>query len=321
MQTNSSANEERPVRVLVSHVLPSELSAIREARSWEDHEPGSAPDSLLRSLSSGRIVSDEDLQEIGRSALVREYREDVRSYADEILSSILDPRDAEDESPDNLRETIEERTWETVDGSAWTFVTYRALQVLSVSDNADYTVREFGADGIADETGLRVDRLAFGALYADLSEEIAETFAEYEETRETFEDGLQEFALSFESVRLVDSGSAYADRYGLEILLPDETVLRYGLSENADAPNGVSYSVETLSEDARPVSIVSPSVPEPVRIQTLRILESVRESVRAEFRERTLPGWIARTDEDRERLLPLQEFADLYLESADEEGA
>ena len=317
-------NQNRPTGSLVLRSVSEEdLQEIQEARSWEIHEPGSAPDRLLRSLAGRRIQTDEDLQEIGRSALARQYRDEIQTSAEEMLSEILDPRDAEEESPDDLRDRIQERTWEYADGSAWTIYTSRALSVLSISDNADYTVSEFGTDGLAEALadGSAWSRLAFGAVYADVFEIVSETFEEYEETRETWESDLAGYGLELESVRLVDSGSAYADRYGLEIELPDETVLRYGLSENADQPGGISYSVETLSEDAEPVSILSPSVPEPVRIQTLRLLESIRESVQTEFRERTLPGWIPRTDEDRERLLPLQEFADIYLESPDEEGA
>ena len=328
-------NQNQPTGSLVLYsVSESDLQEIQEARSWEIHEPGSAPDRLLRSLAGRRIQTDEDLVESGRSALARKYRDEIRTSAKEILSEILDSRDAEDESPDDLRERIEERIWEFADGSAWTIYTSRALSVLSISDNADYTVSEFGTDGLAESfaDGTIWSRLAFIAIYADTSEIVWQAFSAYEERRETWESALVGYGLSLDSIRLVDSGSAYADRYGLEITLPDETVLRWSLSENANEPGGVCISVDALSFSgvhSRSVSIVSPSVSEGVRIQTLRLLESVRESVRAEFEalERARAEYEERESAgdppgsldpladsihaEEERLSPLLEFAGL----------
>ena len=278
-RTRTMPNQNQPTGyLLVSDISESDLSEIREARSWEAHEPGSAPDRVLRSL--GRLLSEEDLVAIGHNAIAREYRDEIRTSAEEILADLLDPRDAEDEPISDLRERIEERTWEYADASAWTIYTVRARIVLAISQNADYLVSEFGTDGLAESfaDGTIWSRLAFGAVYADASEIVWEAFSAYEERRETWESALADYGLSLDSIRLVDSGSAYADRYGLEITLPDETVLRWSLSENANQPNGVCLSVDALSFSgvrSRSVSIVSPSVSEGVRIQTLRLLESV----------------------------------------------
>lgn len=91
----------------------------------------------------------------------REYWDEVESLAQTIRE------EAEEYSRD-----VSDVLFETIDGHQWVIYTAFHYEVLSHSDNDDYYVENFGAEGLSDGTGLRTDRLAWGALYGDVSDKV-----------------------------------------------------------------------------------------------------------------------------------------------------
>lgn len=77
---------------------------------------------------------------------------------------------------DVLQEAVEhdrpadEHLWETIDGHGWVIYTAKAQLVLAWSPNDGYSIENWGADGAVEDGQIQWSRLAFGALYADVSE-------------------------------------------------------------------------------------------------------------------------------------------------------
>ena len=98
-----------------------------------------------------------------------DYCREVRSIAESLIK----------ENPDADREEMEQTLWETIDGHQWVIYTAYNLEVLRHSENDDYSFQNFGAESCFDaETGIHWGRMAFGALYADVSEVLWEMFEE-----------------------------------------------------------------------------------------------------------------------------------------------
>lgn len=97
--------------------------------------------------------------------LRREYRADVRSYAEDILRAVSD---GEIEDSDAL----ETRLHETCDGSERIIYTSKALDVLRWTEHDDAALEEMGSDALAsvDTSSEVYTRLAYFALRADISE-------------------------------------------------------------------------------------------------------------------------------------------------------
>ena len=102
----------------------------------------------------------------------REYWDEVRSLAAGMVEEIRAEAKENDWDEDQAREAMNERAWETIDGHQWVIYTHYNYDVLRFSPNDGYSIEEFGSEGIVDDSGLRTDKLAFGALYADVMEEL-----------------------------------------------------------------------------------------------------------------------------------------------------
>lgn len=98
-------------------------------------------------------------------ALRAEYYTDVKSMAEDLISRIK-ASEIKDE------EGLSEAVWEDVDSSQWVIYTFRARQVLFVSDNCDAYFDEGIGDGaeLVSTDGLKVEALAFFAMREDLQE-------------------------------------------------------------------------------------------------------------------------------------------------------
>ena len=59
---------------------------------------------------------------------------------------------------------------ETIDGHQWVIYTYQSQRVLAHSNNADYSVENFGAESIVQDGQVHWAGLAFGAMYGDCME-------------------------------------------------------------------------------------------------------------------------------------------------------
>lgn len=108
-----------------------------------------------------------------------DYFREVQSIAETILEEALEYA-LPDATEDQLRETLEEGLWETIDSHQWVIYTAYNFDILRHSPNDGYTISEWGSSGIVQEYGLDWARLAFGALYADVSEVLWRLFEERE---------------------------------------------------------------------------------------------------------------------------------------------
>lgn len=114
------------------------------------------------------------------------YWQEVLSLAESTLQEVTDEHP--DASEDELREDLQERLWETVDGHQWVIYTANHYPVLHYSNNDAYAIEEWGTDGLIEDGQLRTDRLAFGALYADVSEKLWELFEKREDEEDEEDD-------------------------------------------------------------------------------------------------------------------------------------
>jgi hypothetical protein len=103
-----------------------------------------------------------------------DYHAAVRSIAEELFEEARERKTDHD--------AVEERLWETVDGHEWVIYTRHNYDVLRHSANSDYAYDNWGADSIvSSETGVNWAAMAFGALYADVSETLWPMFDGREE--------------------------------------------------------------------------------------------------------------------------------------------
>ena len=91
-----------------------------------------------------------------------DYRDYWTEVAELAKSITAEAREHDREIGDVLHETI--------DGHEWVIYTYMAQQVLVHSPNDGYAVEEFGIDAVIQDGSLNWSALAFGAMYADVSE-------------------------------------------------------------------------------------------------------------------------------------------------------
>lgn len=114
------------------------------------------------------ITTDDAMQ-----CLRRDYWNDVRGAAGELIQEARDQwENGQGATGENLREWLLERVREYVDGHSRIIYTRDAILTLLFSDNDGYSVENFGADGIVDDGGVSWSRLAFGAFYADVLEQL-----------------------------------------------------------------------------------------------------------------------------------------------------
>lgn len=95
-----------------------------------------------------------------------------KQYADEI-TSLVDSMIEEARADGDDEDAFNDRVWQTIDGHQWVIYTHYNFAILYHSSNSDYAVTEWGPDGIVDADGIAWAKLAFGALYADVMDEIA----------------------------------------------------------------------------------------------------------------------------------------------------
>ena len=111
----------------------------------------------------------------------REYYIEVHSIAEGIIEEAQDEGELDRESVDN-------RLWQTIDSHQWVIYTHYNHEILRHSANDDYAVEHFGVETALQDGAINWAALAFGALYADVSEVLwplfEEAVAEAEEAAE-----------------------------------------------------------------------------------------------------------------------------------------
>ena len=112
-----------------------------------------------------------------------EYRNDCRELATSILEQCVEYNP--EATSDELREAVDEYLHESVDGHQSVIYTWRAQLVLAHSSNDDYAVTEFGAESITQASGgINWSALAYGAMFADVSEHLWPLFEEHTASQE-----------------------------------------------------------------------------------------------------------------------------------------
>lgn len=109
-----------------------------------------------------------------------DYYREVQSLAESILSETLEYEEP-DATDDQLREALGERLWQDIDGHQWVIYTAYNFDVMRHSDNDSYYAENFGAETLVVDGTLNTAAIAFGALYADVSEVLWRLFDEREE--------------------------------------------------------------------------------------------------------------------------------------------
>ena len=185
-QTMTSTNTE--TRTYVLHLTDAQLEALQATVAGAASASHFAEmEHVANELRYARPRSNEDLIDMGQDSLRREYFGDVRAIAEEIVSEVT-AEAGEDADEDEIRETVYERVWESVDGSQWVIYTHRAMDALRISENDGYSIENFGTDGLVTDGGIEWSKLAFGAMYADVQEEVSELLEAWMEARETEEE-------------------------------------------------------------------------------------------------------------------------------------
>lgn len=93
-----------------------------------------------------------------------EYYTEIRSLADSLIE------DARGQKMDS--EAFDEYLWESIDGHQWVIYTHQSQQVVACSDNDGYAAENWGAESIVRDGAIHWAGLAFGAMYADVQEEL-----------------------------------------------------------------------------------------------------------------------------------------------------
>lgn len=65
---------------------------------------------------------------------------------------------------------ISEALHETIDSHEWVIYTARAMRVLCISNNDGYSAENFGVDSVVKDGVMQWSAMAFGAMYADVTE-------------------------------------------------------------------------------------------------------------------------------------------------------
>ena len=108
-----------------------------------------------------------------------EYESDVEELAESILAEVIEENP--EASPDEIRESLDDRLHESVDGHQSVIYTWRAQLVLAHSANDGYSVENFGSESATDGDGnLNWSALAYGAMYADTYDPLMALFSEWE---------------------------------------------------------------------------------------------------------------------------------------------
>ena len=114
-------------------------------------------------LNEQQEVTVSQAEGILRSA----YWNDVRELARDIEARLAEECETREEAEEALHDVL----WETIDSTSRVIYTHSAIDTLRWSENDAYAIDELGLepakDGCIDWSGL-----AFGALYADVSEMI-----------------------------------------------------------------------------------------------------------------------------------------------------
>ena len=98
----------------------------------------------------------------------KSYNEEI----DAIVIDLIDEIKRDSEFTDDLTGRFYELLHETIDGHEWVIYTYRHLQVLQISENAEYGIDELGPEWAAKmvkDGGLSALHmgLTYWAMYAD----------------------------------------------------------------------------------------------------------------------------------------------------------
>ena len=109
-------------------------------------------------------LSSDQLEELYRAALARDYWQCLHSFAEEIRDECL--------AGEHDSESLDTRIHETCDGSAWVIYTGRAILLLYATDNHDAYTEDFGQEGIVSDGTVNWSALAYCAMRQDLVEKL-----------------------------------------------------------------------------------------------------------------------------------------------------
>ena len=96
----------------------------------------------------------------------QDYWQEVRSLAGSIREDAIERHEAGVDWDDAISEALHE----TIDGHQWVIYTAYNFDVLRFSDNSGYSVENFGVETVVSNGDINWAVLAYGALYADVSE-------------------------------------------------------------------------------------------------------------------------------------------------------
>lgn len=95
-----------------------------------------------------------------------EYREEISSLVDDIMEQI-----GADGNIDT-RDQLDTYIWETIDSHQFVIYTSKAQEVVSLSNNADYTAENWGPESLMRDGDVHWSGIAFGAMLGDVRDEL-----------------------------------------------------------------------------------------------------------------------------------------------------
>ncbi len=102
-----------------------------------------------------------------------EYWKEVTTLAKNITEECLDSFNGKVQAEndyDAFRTALDEYTRETIDGHQWIIYTAHNFDIMRFSNNSGYSAENFGVESLVKDGELDTAAIAFGALYADVTE-------------------------------------------------------------------------------------------------------------------------------------------------------
>lgn len=119
---------------------------------------------MVHALQSQCMGAHSKGEKMSKQLTDSEYYAEISSIVDEAIAAAREFKmDAEE---------FDRYIWETIDGHEWVIYTGYHYDVLARSENDGYAADNWGADSIIENGELQTARMAFGAMYADVMQEI-----------------------------------------------------------------------------------------------------------------------------------------------------
>lgn len=93
----------------------------------------------------------------------------AQDYQAAVAEIVSEARDGVSGTGDlDSADALSEFIWQSVDSSEWVIYPHRARQALAASENDGYAIDNWGIESAVENGRISWERLAFGALYADV---------------------------------------------------------------------------------------------------------------------------------------------------------